>query len=444
MTAATVAVGLLLILTLAVLLYWRQAVAGHRRRLQQLDVRVLVSGIRGKSSVTRLVAGVLREGGYQTIAKTTGSAARVIGVLGEETPIQRRGAATINEQIHVVEEHVSPNVEALVLECMAVRPLYQKYSQDYMVRSDITVITNVREDHQEEMGETLEQIADSLAATTPMGGVLITAEDRPHLRERLAAAARARGSSFVYADPRQVLDEDLGGFDYLQFRENVAIGLEVARLADIDRRTAIRGMWKAVPDVGVVRLRTYEIGGKRILWVPLFAANDRESVVLTFELLQAYFPEGATVIGILNNRQDRGRRAELFARMVPEDLSSYLDHVITFGAYEDQVTATMVELGYPAERIHNLGATVDPTLEHILESIAGMVDGDEGVLVGMVNIHTDQAELLIEHFADLRGSAHDEELASSRDPARLPLGAARMRRAASHGRRLSGDDDVDA
>lgn len=438
MTAGTVSLVVLVIITLAVLTYWRTSVRAHRRRIDQLEVRVHVNGIRGKSSVTRLVAGVLREGGFVTVAKTTGSAARVIGPRGEETKIQRRGAATINEQIDVVEEHVDEDVEALVIECMAVRPLYQQYSQEHMVRSDITVITNVREDHQEEMGETLEQIADSMSVTIPEGGLLITSEDREHLQQRLRDNAEARDCQFVHADPAWVDDEDLRGFDYLQFRENVAIGLAIADHLGIARRTALRGMWKAVPDVGVVRLKTYDVQGKRVLWVPLFAANDRESVVLTFEVLQSYFPEGATVIGILNNRQDRGRRAELFSRMVPLDLSSYLDHVITFGAYEETVTSTMAELGYPREQIHNLGETVRPDLDRILTEVADLIDGPEGVLIGMVNIHTEQAEMLLEYFAELSGGHHDQELEASRDPARMPHGSARLRRAAGHVQRDTG------
>lgn len=440
MSPAVASVVFIALLAAGVFLYWRRSIVAHQRRLEQLAVRVHVNGIRGKSSVTRLVAGVLREGGFVTVAKTTGSAARVIGPKGEETPIARRGAATINEQVDIVERHVTPDVEGLVIECMAVRPLYQQYAQDYMVRSDITIITNVREDHQEEMGETLEEIADSMSVTIPRDGTLITAEDRPHLQERLRRNAEARGSRFLYADPAQVLDEDLREFDYLQFKENVAIGLTVARLLDIDRDSALRGMWKSVPDVGVVRLHTYDVRGKRVLWVPLFAANDRESVILTFELLQAYFPKGATVIGILNNRRDRGRRAELFATMVPADLARYLDHVVTFGAYEDTVTRTMIDRGYPAERIHNLGETREPSLDEILDEIAGMVEGDEGVLIGMVNIHTDQAELLIEHFAELRGGHHDEELEASRDPRRLPHATRRVHRATGHAGRPRADD----
>jgi poly-gamma-glutamate synthase PgsB/CapB len=426
-----VSLAILVALAVGLLLYWRLAVVGHHGRLDQLDARVHVNGIRGKSTVTRLVAGVLREGGLVTVAKTTGSAARIIERDGEELPIRRRGAATINEQLDVVAAHVTRDVEALVIECMAVRPLYQQYSQDYMVRSDITVITNVREDHQEEMGETLEEIADSLSMTIPRGGVLITAEDREHLRERLRRNAEARGSRLVYADPAIVDDEDMRGFDYLQFKENVAIGLTIARLLGIRRQVALRGMWKSVPDVGVVRLRTYDVGGKRVLWVPMFAANDRESVVLTFERLQPMFPAGATVIGILNNRRDRGRRAELFAHMVPTDLAPYLDHVVTFGAYEEQVTRIMTSEGYPRERVHQLGESVAPSLERILTEIAALVEGREGVLLGMVNIHTDQAELLLEHFDHLRGTGQRSEIEESREPARMPAGVVRLRREAA-------------
>ena len=429
MTLSFVGLGVVIVLTSGLLAYWALVVRAHQRRIEQLDVRIHVNGIRGKSTVTRLVAGVLREGGYVTVGKTTGSAARVLGPLGEEYVIHRRGAATINEQIDVVADHVRPGVEALVIECMAVRPLYQEYSQNFMVRSDITIITNVRLDHQEEMGETLEEIADSLSATIPQGGVLITAEDRPHLRERLRRNAEARSCRFVHADPARVADADMKGFDYLQFKENVAIGLAVAELLGIARHRAVEGMWKAVPDVGVVRLTHHDIGGKQVMWVPMFAANDKESVVLTLDTLATQFADGATVIGVLNNRQDRGRRAELFAAMVPEDIGHHFDHIITFGAYEEMVTRTIVAGGYPAERVHNLGDSVDPPLETILAEIAGMVTGPSGVLIGMVNIHTHQAELLMEHFA--HSTQEVDELEASRDPRRAPGAVVRARNAAA-------------
>lgn len=40
----------------------------HRKSMQQFEHRIHVNGIRGKSSVTRLVAATLREGGIKTAA----------------------------------------------------------------------------------------------------------------------------------------------------------------------------------------------------------------------------------------------------------------------------------------------------------------------------------------------------------------------------------------
>lgn len=422
----------MVVTAVALLAYWSAATWAHRRRLNQLAVRVHVNGIRGKSTVTRLIAAILREGGYVTVAKTTGSAARVITASGAETPIRRRGAASILEQVDIVGEHVGPDVEALVIECMAVRPLYQAYAEDRLVRSDITVITNVRLDHQEEMGETLEKIADSLSLTIPRNGLLITAEQRPDLRERLRRNAALRGSDFAYADAAAVDPAEMAEFEHLEFRENVSIGLEVARRLGISRDVAMQAMRKAVPDIGAVRLHRYPIGAKTVLWVPLFAVNDRESVSLAFDQLEPRFEPGATVIAIANNRADRGRRATMFSEVLATDLATRVDHVITFGAYEEQVTRQMVELGLARERITNLGDTVRPSLDQILDTIESLIVGDSGVLVGMVNIHTHQAELLLEHFGSLMGAERQDELLLSRDPARMPKGAGRIRRAAAH------------
>jgi poly-gamma-glutamate synthase PgsB/CapB len=432
MTGQVVVLVVLVLVALALLAYWYGAMRAHRRRLDQLAVRVHVNGIRGKSTVTRLIASVLRDGGYVTVAKTTGSAARVIDATGVETPILRRGAASILEQVDVVQDHVGPDIEALVIECMAVRPLYQEYAQDQMVRSDITVITNVRMDHQEEMGETLEEIADSLSLTIPRGGIVITAEHRPDLRERLRRHAAARGSEVVHADPSSVDPGEMSQFEHLEFRDNVAIGLEVARLLGISRDVAMHAMRKAVPDIGAVRLHRYRVGDKNVLWVPLFAVNDRESVILAFDQLEPHFSPEATVIAIANNRADRGRRAELFSKVIATDLEPRVNHVITFGAYEEQVTHRMVDLGYPVQRITNLGDTVKPTLAEILNAIERLIPGGEAVLVGMINIHTHQAEMLLEHFGALLGAERTDELQLSRDPARLPKGSARLRRAMGH------------
>jgi hypothetical protein len=57
----------------------------------------------------------------------------------------------------------------------------------------------------------------------------------------------------------------------------------------------------------------------------------------------------------------------------------------------------------------------------------------------MVNIHTPQAEMLIEHFHELRADLHVDELEQSADPRRAPLHLVRMY---ANGTRHRGDEAV--
>ncbi|GAA2502763.1 hypothetical protein GCM10010276_52230 [Streptomyces longisporus] len=69
-------------------------------RTGAIPARVLVNGIRGKSSITRLCAGALRGSGLVAVAKTTGTAARFIHPDATEEPVYRKfGIANVVEQI---------------------------------------------------------------------------------------------------------------------------------------------------------------------------------------------------------------------------------------------------------------------------------------------------------------------------------------------------------
>ncbi len=392
-TASLILFGIVLIL--------RQAKLEHNRRLANLPIRIFVNGIRGKSTVTRLIAGVLRESGIVTLAKTTGSEAKVILSDGSEVPIIRNSATTIIELVETIDKYVRPETRAIVFDTMALKPANQMAAQEIMVKANITVITNIREDHQEVMGDTLEQIADTLSLTIPRNGILITCESRADLRERLIRNAAARGSRTIYADPAWVTDEEMKGFTYLSFRENVAVGLAVAQLLGIPRNTAMRGMLAAKPDIGVVNIQHVNWKGKNIVWAPLFAVNDRESVVIGLDKLAPYYSQEATRFCILNNREDKPRRSMEFADIAVRDLGSKIDYFITFGAYEKIITEHMIQMGLAPERIINLGFSVNPTLQQIIDKICSLVKGDQALLMGTINIHTPQAELLMEYFHSL-------------------------------------------
>lgn len=387
--------------------YWRVRQINHERHIHAYDVRIHVNGIRGKSTVTRLVAGALRNAGYRTVAKTTGSAAVTIDLDGNDIPIVRKGAANVKEQMDIIADWEPLQAEAMVIECMALQPKYQEWTEKMVLQAHIGVITNVREDHQDVMGETLPEIAVSLAQMCPFNGYLITAEYDPELQEILRAEAEKRGSTLIIANPDRVRDDEIAQFDYLSFKDNVAIGLEIADLLGIDREIAMHGMIHSRPDIGVVRLQATEIRGKPVTWANLFAVNDRESMIISMDMLNAACDDRTLKIGILNNRYDRERRAEQFGDIAVNDLS--FNWLITFGAFEDLVTRKLQSNGFPAERIVNLGFSVNPSLDEILDAIAGMIpDGYRAMLVGFVNIHTPQAELMMEYFESLE-DGHSEK-----------------------------------
>ena len=146
----------------------------HLRSLDAIPLRIHVNGTRGKSSVTRLVAAGLREGGLRTFAKTTGTAPRVIDSEGKDRIIHRLRLPSIGEQVRLLSYFASERPQAVVMECMAVQPQYQWIAEHQMVKSHIGVITNVRPDHLDEMGPTEDDVAYSLCNTIPVDGILIT------------------------------------------------------------------------------------------------------------------------------------------------------------------------------------------------------------------------------------------------------------------------------
>jgi poly-gamma-glutamate synthase PgsB/CapB len=397
---------------------WVGQTHAHARRVDALQYRIHVNGIRGKSTVTRIVAGLLREAGVVTVAKSTGTAAAVINRHGEDEPIHRKGAPTILEQIDVVRRYVTRGVDALVIECMALKPAYQDVSERRIVRSNIGILTNVREDHQDVMGETLPEIARSLLSTCPRDGVLVTAEQDPEIVAIICEEAAKRNSRVVVADPGWVSDDDIARFDYIAFKENVAIGLAVAELAGIDRETAMRGMVRADPDPGVLRMKQLVIGDKQVTWANLFAVNDRESMMVAMERIAGFDTPETTKVGILNNRADRERRAMQFADVAVRDLA--FDRLATFGAYERMVSDRLIANGYPAAHILNLGEERNPTMAQIVDEMILAMPTSHVLVVGFVNIHTHQAELLLHYFEEVAAAAPGGAIPAGADATAAP------------------------
>ncbi|WP_055530445.1 poly-gamma-glutamate synthase PgsB [Streptomyces graminilatus] len=290
----------------------------HFANLDAIPQRVLVNGIRGKSSITRLCAGALRGGGLTTVAKTTGTAARFIHPDATEEPVYRKfGIANVVEQIGIVRRAATYQPDALVIECMAVMPALQEVNQTKLIRSTIGVLCNVREDHLAEMGPTLDDVARSLCRSMPVGGICVTAEqERFHILQK---EADARNCQLIYADPETVSDEELRGFSWFTFKENVAIALTVAALVGVDRQTALRGMYDAPPDPGVLSVEKYRTPqGGRLRFANVFAANDPESTLMNVNQLLGLGAIDRPLNVVINCRPDRVERNGQMGQIVPD------------------------------------------------------------------------------------------------------------------------------
>jgi gamma-polyglutamate synthase len=364
----------------------------HLSALYAIPTRVLVNGIRGKSSITRLCAGALRGGDLRVVAKTTGTDARFIGPDSAEAPIYRKfDTANIVEQIGIVRQAAAERPDALVIECMAVQPSLQEINQSKLIRSSIGVLCNVRDDHLDEMGPTLDDVARSLSRSMPQNGVCITAEsERFHVLEREAAK---RGCRLVYADPASVSDSDMAGFEFFTFKENVAIALAVAKEVGIGRADALRGMWEAAPDPGVLTVEHYEIGKKALRLANLFAANDPSSTVMGFDQLLDEEEIRPPIFTLINCRPDRVERNRQMGTIV-ERLRT--EKLFVVGQPSRSATAS-VPPGFGGTVTDLGGHDRDPA--QIIRAIMAEVEA-EASLVAIGNIHG-QGERLIDHLEEL-------------------------------------------
>ncbi|MFF2382728.1 poly-gamma-glutamate synthase PgsB [Streptomyces sp. NPDC058108] len=365
----------------------------HYTNLDHIPTRVLINGIRGKSSITRLCAGALRGGGLTTVAKTTGTAARFIHPDATEEPVYRKfGIANVVEQIGIVRRAAAYEPDALVIECMAVMPALQEINQSKLIRSTIGVLCNVREDHLAEMGPTLDDVARSLCRSMPEDGICVTAEkDRFHI---LQEEADARNCQLIYADPEIVSDEELRGFSWFTFKENVAIALKVAELLGVDRETALQGMYEAPPDPGVLSVERYVTPeGKKLRFANVFAANDPESTLMNINQLLDLGAIHRPVNVVINCRPDRVERNGQMGEIIP-DLDPERVFVIGHPA-KSAIDAIPAE--FRSRAVDLGGDKRDPQefMALLLEQL-----GPDSSLVAIGNIHG-QGEILLEHLAEL-------------------------------------------
>ena len=293
----------------------------HNKSLAKIPIRIHINGARGKSSVTRLIASGLRAGGITTMGKTTGSAPRIIDKDGKDLIIHRLRSASIGEQVKLIRNFSKKKIQALVIECMAVQPQYQWVAEQKMIKSTVSVITNVRPDHLDEMGTTMSDISYSLSNTIPFNGSLVTAE-KDYCSE-LKEVSRQRNTDINIVDSSNISNDYLSKFPYLEHADNIAVALEVCKNVGVSQDIALKGMLQTTPDPGALVIWNLLFGNNYNQFVSAFAANDPKSTLHIWKLLEGRIGDFKSCI-FLNTRRDRMYRTNQLISLVLKEIKPQL------------------------------------------------------------------------------------------------------------------------
>ncbi|HEX38284.1 MAG TPA: poly-gamma-glutamate synthase PgsB [Candidatus Cloacimonetes bacterium] len=381
-------IGFFILLAFSALEYYK-----HQKYRKQIPMVIHVNGTRGKSSVTRLIAAGLREGGKKVIAKTTGSAPRLIFEDGNEIPIKRPQGPNIREQLSICKFAAKRGVDVLVLECMAVMPEYQWITEHKMVKSSIGVITNIRLDHVDVMGPGIKNCTYSICNTIPSRTKIFTSEKKlfPYMKK----ISTKNYSEIHMSDESIVKDNDLEGFSYLEHKDNIALSLNVCNACGVNKDIALRGMKAVTPDIGATKTYQIKVKNKDIYFAHSFAANDPESTEFVIKSLKTFHPNIGYTAFLLNTRADRMFRSKQLIEML-KDIS--YDALFLIGHETQTVYNYAQKQKLNMKNIHNLGWT---TGEKIIDSLE-IIDEDI-LLIGIGNIGGN-GRYIVEYFKEKSGT----------------------------------------
>jgi poly-gamma-glutamate synthase PgsB/CapB len=296
---------LCLILFLLFLVWERLALS---RSLRRIPLRIAVTGTRGKSSVSRLLASILREDGRKVLAKTTGSQATILLPDGSQRELDRSVPPSILEQIPLVRRAARLKADCLIAEVMSIHPENHYVECRHILQPHIVAVTNVRRDHTEAMGETEDQIASVLSLDICPQSTVFLPENENHesfRAEALRCGARlltvAAGTSAAWLQAAPELLE-------LEFSDNLDLVHAIATHLGISRKIIIDGIRTARRDLGMLRIWRHrpDAGDRTCYLVNAFAANDPDSTLRVLSKAGALLQGNAgNTIGILNLRADR-------------------------------------------------------------------------------------------------------------------------------------------
>jgi poly-gamma-glutamate synthase PgsB/CapB len=367
------ALALSLAVFLVYLVYERVQVDRWRRRIPQT---IIVTGTRGKSSVTRLLTSVLRAHGQKVLAKTTGSAPQFLWPDGSESEIKRRGAASILEQKTLLKHAAALNVDCVIAEVMSIHPENHFVETQQILNPDMVVITNSWPDHVDAQGRSDEEVAATLCLDIPDRATVVMPTSTYSSLFQSSLRIPAERLVLVKEDSSRLIRNRVRGSETVEFSENVDLACGLARHLGVEDDTIADGLGKMSRDSGALSIRTLTAGNpdKRLILVNAFAANDPTSTFRALVKASEVLPEASDVVGLMCLRSDRADRTALWLETLASRTPAPFNRLYVTGGHAASVS----------RRLDSAIMLKDNSVESIMETIAGDV-ADDTVVFGFGN-----------------------------------------------------------
>jgi gamma-polyglutamate synthase len=299
---------------------------------------ITVTGTRGKSTVVRMLASIFRENGKVVLAKSTGSQAQYVLPDATVENVARRGIVSILEQKKALRKAAMLKVDCLVAEVMSIRPESHFVESQQILKPNIVVLTNVRRDHTEAMGEKEDDIAGVLQLDFPQGAEVYVPQEYKKYLDLKSPQTRSIHLTVVPPTPEpSAADPDSPSLGN-EFSENLDLVTAVARRLGIDDVAIARGIRNAVHDIGRLRIWILHFDGRRVFAVNAFAANDPDSTTKVLKKVHEILEGKArTYTGLLNLRADRPDRTVQWIDSLNSGMASEFAGLYVLGGHASVV-----------------------------------------------------------------------------------------------------------
>ncbi len=286
-------------------------------------VKIHINGTRGKSTVTKYISAGLREANLKVIGKVTGEIPTLLLPDGTIKTIKRRGSARVQEQFKIIRKASNDKVDALVLECMSIDPALQKLESTFF-KPNIYIITNIRDDHREKMGNSFDSQVKTICNAIPYNSkVIAIGSTYMHI---IKEKAIAKNSRFIKAI--NLYDSEKEKIPQIIYESNIRLALTACIEAGISRQHAFNAILKQL-DKTESPIYSISNTAHKQYFLNAFSVNDTQSADDYLEHWLNKLAITDKIVVVFNTRSDRPLRTGLFTEWIKSNHEKIATVILT-------------------------------------------------------------------------------------------------------------------